>query len=372
MGARTTGRLRRSAVALAVAVASVVVVSGHGTAHAASATGGAALPAAWELCILESLGAPVTATDVADLDVWQVGEGGSTQNSNTFNPYNTRRTTDVSGAGLPAVMASDGFPAFANWPAGCAATVATIVQSNMAAIRTALVAGGQSPASAFLTTVDQTPWCAPDAGVPCYSTLIALGLQVTGTSRAMTLLSDTSSEVTAYARAAGQLVSLEGTLGAQQGDLTAAKAADVAAQQVVQGARQALQTLAVYDYTSNPSLDRIASLDQFEAPTQGDQLRQFYERVDLTREVRQLAQAQTVLHDAEAHTAAVEGDIAATKQAISATQSDELRSLSRLGADVSTLHGAGACPTVPPVPADPSVAVPAVAGVSGCLTSLGT
>ncbi len=359
-----------AALSLAAVVSpTVAVASGQAPAGALPATG-TSLPAAWEICILENLGAPVTATTVADLDVWQVGEGGSTQNDNSFNPFNTKRSTDASGTALPAALSPDGFPAFANWPAGCAATTATILQSNMAAIRAALAGGGQSPPSAFLSTVDRTPWCAPDNGQPCYASLIALASGFSGSSRAMDLLANTSAAVGGYGRDVSQLASLENTLGAQQAELVAARVADDDAGQVVQGARQALRTLAVYDYTSNPTLDRVASLDQFETPTQSQQLRQFYERVDLTSEVDALARAQSTLRDAQAHTAAVLSAVAATRRALSVTGADLAHWVARLAVDVGTLHSAGGCPAVPAVPAVPGAAGGAVTSVSGCLHAL--
>ena len=71
-----------------------------------------------ELCILQGLQAPVTAVNVADLDQWQAAEGGSTNNSAADNPFNTMRTTDNTGAALPASISSNGFPAFSTWLAG--------------------------------------------------------------------------------------------------------------------------------------------------------------------------------------------------------------------------------------------------------------
>ncbi len=81
----------------------------------ASAQGGGftPLPPGWELCVLQGLGAPATANNVADLDEWQAAEGGSTNNTAAFNPYNTLRTTDNTGAAIPgAVTSANGFPAF--------------------------------------------------------------------------------------------------------------------------------------------------------------------------------------------------------------------------------------------------------------------
>src|SRR5579863_4346198 len=92
---------------------------------------GTPLPAGWELCILQGIGAPGTAANIAALDEWQSAEGGSTANAAAFNPCNTRRMTDASGTALPVSGAPGGFAAFTTWQAGCAATVATLLQPTM-------------------------------------------------------------------------------------------------------------------------------------------------------------------------------------------------------------------------------------------------
>ena len=127
------------------------------------------LPPGWELCVLEGLAAPATPANIADLDEWQAAEGGSTNNTAAFNPFNSLRTTDVTGAPIPGVDTSNNFPAFSTWAAGCSATVATLFQPNMWVITAALRAGNVTPATAFLAVVDQSAWCAVSpAGVPCY------------------------------------------------------------------------------------------------------------------------------------------------------------------------------------------------------------
>lgn len=364
-------RLGRTAVAALSVAACLTVVTGGSIAHAADVGGGGSLPEAWELCILENLGAPVNAADVGDLEVWQVAEGGSTANANTFNPFNTKRATDAAGNPLPAVMVGAGFPAFASWPAGCSATTATILQPNMAAIDASLSTGGQPVPSAFLATVDQTPWCAPDNGQPCYGAFMSLGIAPGDPTRALSLLSDSANAVSAYGHDVSQIASLEGTLSEQQSELVAAQQAVAAAQQAEQDAHTALEQLAVYDYTSNPSLDRIASLDQFETPTQTQQLSQFYERVDLTWQVRHLQDAQAVVRAAVAHTASVASAIGATRSSLASTEADQVHWVSKIASDVGILHNAGACPAVPAIPTgQPAAAGPPVGDLAACLHAL--
>ena len=106
---------------------------------------------------------------MADLDEWQAAEGGSTNNTAAYNPFNTQRTTDATNAPIPGVDSTNGFPAFPTWAAGCSATVATLFQPNMWVITAALRAGNVTPQAAFLAVVDQSQWCAPSStGVPCY------------------------------------------------------------------------------------------------------------------------------------------------------------------------------------------------------------
>ena len=118
---------------------SLVAWTSGGTASASGSD--TPLPPGWELCVLQGLTAPLTPANVTDLDAWQAAEGGSTNNTAAYNPFNTLRTTDVTGAPIPGVTSANGFPAYANWQGGCAATVATLVQPNMWVITAALRGG---------------------------------------------------------------------------------------------------------------------------------------------------------------------------------------------------------------------------------------
>ena len=94
-------------IVLALLVAGLGLCALSSTAGAApvaavAAPGDTMLPAGWELCVLQGLAAPATQANVDDLDEWQAAEGGSTNNSAAYNPFNTRRTTDLNNAPLPA------------------------------------------------------------------------------------------------------------------------------------------------------------------------------------------------------------------------------------------------------------------------------
>ena len=359
-------RWRRGlATALAAVAAGVVVAAAPGSGALAGGRGPTALPPAWELCILEGLAAPVTDANVADLDVWQVAEGGSTNNPASFNPYNTRRATDALGDALPASMTSNGFPAFATWSAGCAATTATIEQANMAPIQAALVAGNLSP-PAFLATVDTTPWCAPQNGVPCYGGFAA-DLGSTPTSPAVALLRRSKAAVAAYGQDVAQVASVQATLATQRQELAAAEDAVNAAQEVVQTTGLTLRSLAVYDYTSNNAIDPTANLDPFSAPSQRQQLTRYYEQVNTTQEVDRYHRAQADLAATQAHRDATQAAVAQTTADLAAAQAAVGRALGDVGADVDAFHVAVACTTVPSVAAGGAASVSAL---SGCLAAL--
>src|ERR1700722_6575235 len=149
-------RVSRLGIALTIAG---LTLAGLGTPAGASAVPtpgaglGTALPSGWELCVLQGVGAPVTQDNVANIDEWQLAEGGSTNNGAAYNPFNTHRTTDENNAAIPGVVSSSGTSAFDTWAEGCAATVATLLQPNMAPIVTALTSGSVSPPVAFLLDV---------------------------------------------------------------------------------------------------------------------------------------------------------------------------------------------------------------------------
>ena len=110
-----------------------------------------ALPKGWEEQILTRLGAPITPATVYDLDVWQRQEGGSTNDPDSYNPFNTT----VKGPGSFGTN-SVGVQAFPNWTEGLNATVQTIEQQNMAGILAALK-GNDNPAP-FEAAVSASPW----------------------------------------------------------------------------------------------------------------------------------------------------------------------------------------------------------------------
>ncbi len=187
-------------------------------ASSASSTGGVTpLPDGWELCILQGVSAPATQANVSDLDEWQAEEGGSTNNTAAYNPFNTARTTDVNNGaaardhlGERLSRSTRGSPgARPQWRPSCSTP-------NMAAIAAGLRAGNVSPPPAFLAVVDQSQWCAPSAdGTPCYSDTIlgatgSLATEVLQQSAALSVFGNVRSDLINYQGAVGAVT------GAQQ------------------------------------------------------------------------------------------------------------------------------------------------------------
>lgn len=375
-------RLPRRVAALTILVLGTVTAVGAAGDGPASATSQlpSGLPAGWELCILQGLGAHATDANLSDLDTWQVAEGGGTENGVAYNPFNTRRGTDQSGASVPASYTANGFPVFESWTAGCAATVATILQPNMAPIATALNTGSVAPASSFLTDVNQTPWCAPSDGVPCYADLIAGGMSVHG-SDAVTVLHTAGDAVTTYDRDVTTQSGLETTLASDRQQLATAEAEVQLARFTLRNATDVLRSLAIYEYTSNPSLDHMASLlGRFHPPSQTDMLSQYYLGLDAQSEVGRYQRAQAVLGQAQSARLAAADTVSRTTVALDAATRATGRALSSVEARLLALRGAGACTgdpgspappaTAPPVPPAPATGPDAVTTLRGCLATL--
>ena len=202
------------AVATASLSAALTEAPGAGPAGTVAVVG-TPLPPGWELCILAGVSAPATKANVANLDEWQAAEGGSTNNTAAYNPFNTTRTTDAQGDPLPVTSMVGGFPAFADWLSGCAATVATLLQPNMSVIASALRAGSVAPPGQFLVDVDGDAWCAPSNGQPCYETAIAAsGGKIPGviaSSAALAVYGNVQSDLRSYQTATTKVAGAQNT-----------------------------------------------------------------------------------------------------------------------------------------------------------------
>lgn len=127
-----------------------------------------ALPTGWEADVLSGIGAPVTPTTVANLDLWQQTEGGSTANPDAYNPFNTT-LPEPGSVGTNSVNVQ----AFPSWPSGLAATESTLLQPNMAGIVGALQA--DAPTAQFEAAVNASPWGTHFSGAPTAVTTGLLG-----------------------------------------------------------------------------------------------------------------------------------------------------------------------------------------------------
>lgn len=126
------------------------------------------LPSGWEATILTAIGAPVTANNVNNLDLWATAEGGAgIANNASFNPFNT--TLNAPGA---VSINSVGVKAYPDATTGLQATISTIGQQNMSAIHQALKDNVVS--STFGAIVVASPW-----GTGSFPTSVAPGVSGT-------------------------------------------------------------------------------------------------------------------------------------------------------------------------------------------------
>jgi hypothetical protein len=372
----------------------VLAVGGLGAGAFAWTAGGSAaaqsggftpLPPGWELCVLEGVTAPATAANVADLDEWQAAEGGSTNNTAAFNPFNTQRTTDATGAALPAVPSANGFPAFSNWAAGCAATVGTLYQPNMWVIVAALRAGNVTPASAFLAVVDQSSWCAPSpSGVPCYvnameSTPGSLALDVPASS-ALDVYGNVTTDLQSYQRSITTVAADQNAVAVHDLALAASQSKVAAAQQHSDAASHALQGFAVNEYV-NSGLYTAAPLvssggtQPFTANTPQSSdgvVAQQYLHVAASNLLRQSESALAELKGTRQQRSDAAKALGQAALTLASDEAAESRSLDQLVRDVDTLEHAGACATVTITPPPAAAATPAAAAAPGATAATTT
>lgn len=350
----------------------VVTMAGLGVGAFASMPSGPAaaqsggftpLPPGWELCVLQGVSAPVTAPNVADLDEWQAAEGGSTNNTAAFNPYNTLRMTDVTGARLPGTTSANGFPAFPTWAAGCAATVATLLQSNMSVITTALRAGNVTPTAAFLAVVDQSAWCAPSAdGEPCYVNAMqsapgSLVLAVPASS-ALNVYGNVNTDLQVYQVSLSVVTSDQEQVASRTLALAASQSRVEAAQTRFRTANGALGRFAIGEYVSTGLYTGAPLVDGSIAEPPRPNEHQSSEGV-VAQEYIHLAASNLVAKSAAAAAAvtAAEQDRQGAANALSKSaailtsdESTQNHNLLQLMTDFANLEHAGACTNVSIVP----------------------
>ncbi len=318
---------------------------------------GTPLPAGWEQCVLEGVGASATADDVANLDEWQVVEGGSTNNAAAYNPFNVRQVTDSNGVALPAVISSGGFPAFATWAAGCAATVAALLQPSMAPIVTALKAGDIAVPGVFLYDVDQSPWCAPSAdGIPCYATEVLAGeileaLLNGGSGQlkgSLTSYSATGADLRSYEGDASVTAAAQGVLAAKDTLLVSSEHAVSGAQAGLSRAARALRRLALDDYTGDAASRFESSLPLLGSPDEQDTIGQYFRDIAASLLTDHYDRAQAAVTAAVSKRQAAEASVAQAASEVDAATAVQNQALSVLEADAKGIEAGLAC-TAPPL-----------------------
>ena len=368
-----TTRLLLAVATAVLGVCALPAVSGLAVGAASADT---PLPAGWELCILQGVGAPATQANVADLDEWQLGEGGSTNNTAAFNPFNTARTTDVNNTPLPTTNSGNGFPAFTDWIAGCAATVATILQPNMTPVAAGLLAGNVSPPPAFLAVVDQSQWCAPSPdGTPCYADMIGgatgnLAEAVLSASSALNVYGNVRTDLHTYQDAATAVATAKQTVSTTNQQLSAAQSILSTARSRNAAAETALRRFAVNEYVnsglyqSSPIVSGTTS-GPFGTPNQNGVVAHQYATFVASDLLTQTQLARAAVKVAVVQRNAVQKTLQKDVLTLTSDNATENRSLVRLVADVETLQKAGACttavittPTPAAAPAAPGTSIP--------------
>ncbi len=344
--------------------------TGGGTA-AAQSGGDTPLPLGWELCVLAGVSAPATPANVADLDEWQGAEGGSTNNTAAFNPFNTGRMTDNNGAPVAGVISANGFPAYANWPAGCSATVATLLQSNMWVITTALRSGTVAPPTAFLAVVDQSAWCAPTAdGLPCYaSSLVGASTSLPASlpvSSALDVYGNVTSDLQSYQQGLSVVAADRGVMMTRDQELAAAEAQVTTARSAFSAASKALKGFAIGEYVSSGLYSGAPLVSSGNSQPLTRNTPQSQNGV-VAQQYLGLAASNLITHDSAALRAVKssvrqrdEAAKAVTQAALKLTSDEaaENRSLTLLVKDVGTLEHAGVCATVTITSSTPSASAP--------------
>jgi hypothetical protein len=351
---------------------------------AAQSSADTPLPPGWELCVLEGVAAPATAANIADLDEWQAAEGGSTNNTAAYNPFNSLRATDVTGAAIPVVDTSNNFPAFSTWAAGCSATVATLYQPNMWVITAALRAGNVTPASAFLAVVDQSAWCAVSpAGVPCYVNEVLSGAESLPASlpvsSALNVYGNVKSDLQSYQQSIEAVSSDQSEVGIRDLALAAADSNVATARSQLGATSRTLQKFAVNEYVSSGLYSGAPLVSNGETqpltpstPQDSDGVVvQQYLGVAANNLLSQEGAADGAFKAAEQRRNAASKALAQAAVTLTSDQAAENKDLTQLITDVGTLEHAGACATVTITP-PPSSGTDATGAASTATTTTTT
>lgn len=340
------------------------------TSSVAPSAIGTALPPGWELCILQQIGAPATPENVGDLYAWQVAEGGSTDNSAAYNPFNTRRTTEADNAPLAFVTSQNTFPAFSSWQAGCAATVATLAQPNMAQILSALRAGEVPSVASFLIDVDLTQWCAPTNGTPCYESAIEGGGGASDSEEQddLKVLSDTSSSLDTYVSDTQATASDSQALAVENQLLLGAELEEISAKGALTAAAEALRQLALYEYMDDKEESRMitSELEPFAAPSEKQVVAGVYANVDTSETVDRYESAERAFDASVANSVAHEAAVERATSVLEDAEAEQDRAMSALDASVTTIETAGACTNATASPVVPAlISAPTAGSASG-------
>jgi len=297
---------------------------------------------------------------VANLDAWQAAEGGSTNNTAAYNPFNTHELTDALGTPLPAATSSEGFPAFPTWTVGCAATVATLLQPNMTPIVTALKGGAVFPPGLFLSDVDQSQWCAPSAdGIPCYASEIMAGelleVLLSGGSGqlegALTSFADTGTDLRSYQQDASSTAADQELLSEKTAQLRAAEDEVTVTQDTLSRTTQAFRQLAVDDYTTDGLTRSDSNLQLFNPPDEQGFIAQYFGNIATSLLIIRYDHARVAVRTSISNRREADESVAQAASSLASATVVENQDLSKLEADVKNIEAGLSCSEPPLVTA---------------------
>ncbi|HLI73624.1 MAG TPA: hypothetical protein VKU86_07060 [Acidimicrobiales bacterium] len=366
-------RTLRPSRLLATLTVAALGVAGLGPPAGASSSstqpaGFTPLPAGWENCVLQGVGAPPTPDNLTNLDEWQTAEGGSTDNTAAYNPFNTKRATDSKGAPIPGVKISGGFPAFADWPSGCLATTATLLQSNMSPVMVALKAGDISPPGLFLAEVDKSAWCAPSAdGVPCYASKILSGellaLLLSGGSGqlkdALVSYAGAGDDLSVYETDAAATAVDQALVTADSQQLVTLDSQLTSAREQLSSVKSSLQRVAVDDYTNDGLVTSNSHLQLFPPTDPQGEFAQYLGAQAVTSLAGSYSQAQQLVRTATSQRDAAVTSVTQASTALAAAITTQNQALAQLESDAAAIEVARSCASPPVVTTADSPSPPA-------------
>ena len=247
--------------------------------------------------------------------------------------------------------------------------MATLVQPNMWVISAGLRAGNVSPPAAFLAVVDQSAWCAPSNGVPCYVNQVlsaAGGLPPAAPSSALDVYGNVATDLKAYQQSIATVTADQAVLATREAALGESESQVSSAKSQFGAATKALQGFAVSEYVSSglysgaPLVSNGANQPLSPSTPQDADgvVVQQYLGVAATNLINRNASAADAFKGSQQHRNDAAKAVTEASVTLTSDEAAENRDLGQLIADVATLEHAGACATVTITAPTPAASAP--------------